>query len=331
MIEDGLYTRFPKPDYALAFHVGRRPRPARSWCRDHRMSSADCVDIVVHGVGTHGAHPHRGIDPVLVASQIVVSLQSLVSRDQPARARGDHRRLDPRRHEAQHHPRSRRPAAHRALRQLRARATLLDGIDRIARGVARALGVPEDRLPEVTRRRPRRRRRRSTTSRPPRRIQSAFAITRRRDAAAEQPRRHGRRRFRLLSRPSAASRPCFSSSAARRTELATAPRIIRRCSGSRREPRSRRDRGDGGRALTLLRANRRRMRRAPGVSASVCHPHGDFSLFFACSRQLRRMPSRGRAQPTANRFAGIWQVHNRAPTASSTTRQITSCLGPEHR
>src|SRR5262245_9002286 len=81
MLADGLYTRFPKPDYALGFHVwatvaaGTIVVPNRI-----AMSSADSVDIVVHGVGTHGAYPHRGVDPILVASQIVVSLQSLVSR-----------------------------------------------------------------------------------------------------------------------------------------------------------------------------------------------------------------------------------------------------------
>ena len=81
MLADGLYTRFPKPDYALGFHVwSTAPAGTIMVPQTIAMSSADSVDIVVHGVGTHGASPHRGIDPVLVASQIVVSLQSLVSR-----------------------------------------------------------------------------------------------------------------------------------------------------------------------------------------------------------------------------------------------------------
>ena len=45
-----------------------------------RSSSSDSVDIIVHGIGAHGASPHKGVDPVLVAAQIVVSLQSIVSR-----------------------------------------------------------------------------------------------------------------------------------------------------------------------------------------------------------------------------------------------------------
>ena len=81
MIEDGLYTRFPKPDYALAFHVSSQT-PAGKIVLNEGLaySSSDAVDITVHGVGAHGASPHLGRDPVLIASQIVVSLQSIVSR-----------------------------------------------------------------------------------------------------------------------------------------------------------------------------------------------------------------------------------------------------------
>ena len=81
MIQDGLYERFPKPDYALAFHVSADgPSGKVTIPLDVVASSSDSVDIIVHGVGAHGAAPHRGVDPVLVASQIVVSLQSIVSR-----------------------------------------------------------------------------------------------------------------------------------------------------------------------------------------------------------------------------------------------------------
>ncbi|HUQ50960.1 MAG TPA: amidohydrolase, partial [Gammaproteobacteria bacterium] len=81
MLADGLYTRFPKPDYALGFHVWSTIAAGTIMVpQTIAMSSADSVDVVVQGVGTHGASPHRGVDPVLVAAQIVVSLQSLVSR-----------------------------------------------------------------------------------------------------------------------------------------------------------------------------------------------------------------------------------------------------------
>ena len=151
MLADGLYKRFPKPDYALGFHVwstvaaGTIMVPQRI-----AMSSADHVDIVVHGIGTHGAYPHRGVDPILVASQIVVSLQSLVSRS-----------VDPL--EAGvitvgtiHGGTKSNIIGDRVDLQLtvradnyETRATLLEGIERVADGVARSLGVPDDMLPDV--------------------------------------------------------------------------------------------------------------------------------------------------------------------------------------
>lgn len=151
MLADGLYTRFPKPDYAVGFHVwslkeaGKVTVPQRV-----AMSSADSVDIVVHGVGAHGASPHRGIDPVLVASQIVVSLQSLVSRT-----------IDPLEAGvvtvgAIHGGTKHNIIGDRAELQLSVRAdnratrdALIAGVERIAHGVARSFGVPEDKLPEV--------------------------------------------------------------------------------------------------------------------------------------------------------------------------------------
>lgn len=153
MLQDGLYERFPKPDYALAFHVSADgPAGKVTIPQDVVASSSDSVDIIVHGVGAHGAAPHRGIDPVLVASQIVVSLQSIVSRNiAPLSAGvitvgaihgGTKHNIIGDRVEMQLTVRSDDPAV---------REQLLDGIDRVARGVAVSLGVPEDRLPEVIR------------------------------------------------------------------------------------------------------------------------------------------------------------------------------------
>ena len=110
------------------------------------------MDIIVHGMGTHGASPHQGIDPVLVAAQIVVSLQSLVSRTiAPLSAGvitvgaihgGSKHNIIGNRVEMQLTVRSDDPEV---------RLKLLDGIDRVAAGVALSLGVPEDLLPEVIR------------------------------------------------------------------------------------------------------------------------------------------------------------------------------------
>lgn len=153
MLEDGLYERFPKPDYALAFHVSADGPSGRVMIPlDVVASSSDSVDIIVHGVGAHGAAPHKGVDPVLVASQIVVSLQSVVSRSiAPLSAGvitvgaihgGTKHNIIGNRVEMQLTVRSDDPEV---------RAQLLDGIDRVAKGVAISLGVPEDRLPEVIR------------------------------------------------------------------------------------------------------------------------------------------------------------------------------------
>ena len=153
MLQDGLYERFPKPDYALAFHVSADgPSGTVEVPLDVVASSSDSVDIIVHGVGAHGAAPHRGIDPVLVASQIVVSLQSIVSRTLSpldsgvitvgAIQGGTKHNIISDRVEMQLTVRSDDPEV---------REQLLDGIDRVAAGVAASMGVPENLMPEVIR------------------------------------------------------------------------------------------------------------------------------------------------------------------------------------
>ena len=82
MLADGLYDRFGKPDYALAFHVSSVLQTGLvSAAEGIQYSSSDSVDITVPGIGAHGASPHMGRDPVYIASQIVTALQSIVSRE----------------------------------------------------------------------------------------------------------------------------------------------------------------------------------------------------------------------------------------------------------
>lgn len=153
MLEDGLYKRFPKPDFALAFHVSAGTPTGRiELPLGLSSSSSDSVDIIVRGVGAHGASPHKGIDPILVASQIVVSLQSVVSRTiaplDPgvitvgAFNGGFKHNIISDRVDMQLTVRSDSPEV---------REQLLDSIDRVAKGVAISMGVPKKLMPEVIR------------------------------------------------------------------------------------------------------------------------------------------------------------------------------------
>jgi hippurate hydrolase len=151
MREDRIWERFGLPDYALAFHVGAgSPAGKIDAPEGPSYAGADTVDIIVHGIGAHGASPHRGKDPVLIGSQIVVALQTLVSRELPPRAAGvvtvgsfhsgtKHNIIS--------------DEAHLQLTvrntNLETREILLRGIERIAVNIGRAAGLPEDKLPEV--------------------------------------------------------------------------------------------------------------------------------------------------------------------------------------
>ena len=151
MVEDGLYTRFPKPDYALAFHVAAQLPTGMIGITDGAAySSSDSVDIRVRGVGAHGASPHKGLDPVLLAANIVVGLQHVVSRtlvpQEPgvitvgAIQGGTKHNIIPDEVNLQLTMRSDSPETREAL---------MEGIRRVARGEALAMGVPEDLMPEV--------------------------------------------------------------------------------------------------------------------------------------------------------------------------------------
>ncbi|HVF39296.1 MAG TPA: amidohydrolase [Gemmatimonadaceae bacterium] len=82
MIDDGLFTRFPKPNYALAVHddaryaagvIGYHPGPI--------FTNSNALTITIFGRGGHGARPETTIDPVVIAARTVVALQTIVSRE----------------------------------------------------------------------------------------------------------------------------------------------------------------------------------------------------------------------------------------------------------
>ena len=152
MLKDGLYTRFPKPDYALAFHVAADlPSGMVSASEGIQYSSSDSVDITVPGIGAHGASPHAGKDPVYMASQLVVALQGLVSRErQPLKPAvitvGSF-------HSGLKHniitDEAKLQVTVRANDE-EERARLIAGIKRVARGVGVMNGMAEDKMPVVT-------------------------------------------------------------------------------------------------------------------------------------------------------------------------------------
>jgi len=152
MLEDGLFTRFPKPTHAIAFHDSATlPAGMIGYSDGPALANVDSVDMVVRGVGGHGAAPHTTRDPIVLASRIVTSLQTLVSRE-----------LDPLDSAVVTVGSFQAGTKHniisdeaRLLITVRSytpevRRMLLDGIARIARGEAIAAGVPEDRMPTVT-------------------------------------------------------------------------------------------------------------------------------------------------------------------------------------
>lgn len=82
MLKDGLFEKFPAPDYNLTMHVSADlPSGSIGYVEGYAMANVDSVDITVKGVGGHGAYPHMTKDPVVIASNIVLQLQTIISRE----------------------------------------------------------------------------------------------------------------------------------------------------------------------------------------------------------------------------------------------------------
>jgi amidohydrolase len=81
MIEDGLFERFPKPDYCLSMHVKHNlPVEHLGYTSGWTAANVDSVDITIFGKGGHGARPQDAVDPIVTAAHVITSLQTLVSR-----------------------------------------------------------------------------------------------------------------------------------------------------------------------------------------------------------------------------------------------------------
>jgi len=149
MLADGLFTKLPKPDFCVAWHVAADlPAGAIGFCEGYALANVSSVDLTIRGVGGHGAYPHTTKDPVMIAAQTVMALQTIVSREiKPIEAAvvtvgsihgGTKHNIIPDEVHLQLTVRSYSDAVHEQT---------LRAIERISRGIALSAGVPEDRLP----------------------------------------------------------------------------------------------------------------------------------------------------------------------------------------
>src|SRR4051794_1940867 len=151
MLRDHLYERFPKPDYAIAFHDNASlPAGQVGYTPGYLMASADSINVTIRGLGGHGASPQSTKDPIVMAAQFINALQTIVSReDSPldpavvtvgAIHGGTKRNVIPDEVQLLMTVRTYKPEV---------RQRVLASIERIAKGVAMAAGVPENRMPTV--------------------------------------------------------------------------------------------------------------------------------------------------------------------------------------
>jgi amidohydrolase len=152
MLEDGLFERFGEPDYNLSLHtIATLPAGTVGFVPGWMMANVDSVDILLRGVGGHGAYPHAAKDPVVLAAAIIMDLQTLVSREIHPTApgvvtvgsihAGTKHNIIPDEAKLQLTVRSYSDEV---------RETLLSGIERIAVKQAEAMGISGDLRPEVT-------------------------------------------------------------------------------------------------------------------------------------------------------------------------------------
>lgn len=151
MLEEGLFEKFPRPDYNLALHVGSTlPAGTVAYHKGYAMANVDMADITIFGVGGHGAYPHTAKDPIVLASKIVLALQTIVSRE-----------IDPLNPAVvtvgsihggfKHNIISDEVKLQLTLRSYtdEVREKIISKIKRIIRGEAISMGIPEDKMPTL--------------------------------------------------------------------------------------------------------------------------------------------------------------------------------------
>lgn len=151
VMRDGLYERFPKPDYALSLHDSAELEAGRvGYTSGYSLASSTSVDIKIRGLGGHGSKPDATKDPIVVAAQVIMALQTIVSRENSP--------LDPAVVTVGSIHGGTRPniipdevnlqLTVRAYRE-EVRKKLLAAIERITKGIAIAAGIPDARAPIV--------------------------------------------------------------------------------------------------------------------------------------------------------------------------------------
>ena len=152
MIGDGLYSRFPRPDAALSFHVAPELPSGSIGYREGLISAgSESLDIVVRGIGGHAAHPEKTRDPVVIAAQIILACQTIISREIPPdemailTVASVHGGL---KHNAIPDEVELQVNIRYFLQPVRDQ--LLHAIKRVADGIAQSAGLPPDQIPEIT-------------------------------------------------------------------------------------------------------------------------------------------------------------------------------------
>ena len=151
MLKDGLYTRWPKPDYALALHDDAEIETGKIGITEgYAFANVDSVDVTVHGIGGHGAYPHKTKDPIVLSAEIINAWQTIASRENnPINPvvitvgsihGGTKHNIIPDEVQMQLTVRTYKKEV---------RDKVLAAIERIAKDCATAFGLPPDKLPEV--------------------------------------------------------------------------------------------------------------------------------------------------------------------------------------
>ncbi|MSU20098.1 MAG: amidohydrolase [Pedosphaera sp.] len=151
MLAAGLFTRFPKPDYCLALHVNAQlPAGSVGYTEGYMLANVDGLNVTIRGVGGHGAWPHTTKDPIVLAAQTILALQTIVSREtQPGEPAvitvgsihgGTKHNIIPDEVTLQLTLRSYSDEV---------RAHSIAAVKRITKGLAQAAGIPDNRLPIV--------------------------------------------------------------------------------------------------------------------------------------------------------------------------------------